>query len=77
LTLLLIGQLSMETNQTTLNFRQWMPFNIRYFNRPNVAYCAIQHANYSVKCIAESKISGRFSALKRKDHKCHAGFVTS
>jgi len=77
LTLFPFGQLPVITDQATFGFRQWRPFKLNHFVQPFFDCCAIQHAYYSINCIAESALSGRDLALERGRDEYRACFVTS
>jgi len=77
LNLLLLTQPSVQTNQAALDACEAVPFEFGVFNASAFVFRAIQHAYYSIKCIAESTLSGRELALERGGDECRTCFVTS
>ena len=63
--LFLFTQQTVQPNQPTFNFGQANPFELGGTDIAQFVFRAIQHANYSIKCIAESTLSGRNLALEQ------------
>ena len=60
---ILITQLSVKTDQSALEIRQDEPFKLSCRDAYTLVIGAIQHAYYTIKCIAESTLSGRETAF--------------
>ena len=61
--LFLFTQQAVQPNEPTFNFGQAKPFELGGTDTAKFVFRAIQHAYYSIKCIAESTLSGREQAL--------------
>ena len=61
---ILIAQLSVKTDQSAFEISQDEPFKLSCRDAYTLVIGAIQHAYYSIKCIAESTLSGREAALE-------------
>lgn len=63
--LFLFTQQTVQPNELTFNFGQAKPFKLGGSDTAELVFRAIQHAYYSIKCIAESTLSGWKLALVR------------
>ena len=74
--LFLFTQETVQPNKTTFNFGQANPFELGGIDIALFVFGAIQHAYYSIKCIAESTLSGRELPLVMGGDECLTYFVT-
>jgi hypothetical protein len=75
--LFLFAQLAVQPNEPTLNFGKAKPFEFGVSDTDKFVFRAIQHAYYSIKCIAESTLTGLDLALVQGGDECRTCFVTS
>lgn len=70
-------QLAVKPNQAPFKMRKFIPRRCRHFNCADIGVHAIQHACYSIQCIAESALLGRELAIELGGDECRTCFVTS
>jgi hypothetical protein len=75
--LFLFTQQAVQPNELTFNFGKAKPFELGGSDSAKFVVRAIQHAYYSIKCIAEATLSGQELALERGGDECRTCFVTS
>lgn len=75
--LFLFIQHAVQPNEATFNFGQVNPFELGGSDIAKFVFLAIQHAYYSIKCIAEPTLTGLDLALVQGGDECRTCFVTS
>lgn len=62
--LILLAQLTVSPNKRPLDVRECVQFKLISLHRTLIIFCVIQHAYYSINCIAEPTLSGGSTALE-------------